>query len=168
MLRLTDFLRAAAPCALGVLALTLGHATLRSPSAAAEEPAAAKTETAKAEAKPDADGWISLFDGKSLDGWHKNPQKIGHGTGGDWQVEEGVITGGQDPPASGNGGIILTDQTFHDFEVSVDLKPDWGICSGFFLRSSDRGECVQVMVDYHDAGNVGHIYGEGTGGFSNR
>ena len=26
--------------------------------------------------------WIKLFDGKTLDGWHKNPQRIGHGTGG--------------------------------------------------------------------------------------
>jgi hypothetical protein len=25
-----------------------------------------------------------------------------------------------------------------------------------------------MMVDYHDVGNVGHIYGEGTGGFNNR
>ena len=25
-----------------------------------------------------------------------------------------------------------------------------------------------MMVDYHEDGNVGHIYGEGTGGFNNR
>ena len=40
-----------------------------------------------------ADGWIELFDGKSLAGWYKNPMKIGHGTGGNWQVEDGTITG---------------------------------------------------------------------------
>jgi len=112
--------------------------------------------------------WISLFDGKSLTGWHKNPEKIGHGTGGIWKVEEGVITGEQDPPGSGNGGILLTDRKFKNFEVQIDLKPDWGICSGFFVRSNDKGQCIQMMVDYHDAGNVGHIYGEGTGGFNNR
>ena len=28
--------------------------------------------------------WIKLFDGKTLDGWHKNPKRIGHGTGGKW------------------------------------------------------------------------------------
>jgi hypothetical protein len=107
------------------------------------------------------DEWIELFDGKSLAGWHKNPQPIGHGTGGNWQVEDGAITGEQDPPGSGNGGILLTDQKFGDFELLIDLKPDWGICSGLFLRGNDKGQCFQMMVDYHDAGNVGHLYGEG-------
>lgn len=115
-----------------------------------------------------SDGWIELFDGKSLAGWHKNPTKIGHGTGGNWQVEDGTITGEQDPPGSGNGGILLTDKKFGDFELLIDLKPDWGICSGLFLRGNDKGQCLQMMVDYHDAGNVGEIYGEGLGGFNTR
>ena len=114
------------------------------------------------------DEWIELFDGKSLTGWHKNPQKIGHGTGGNWQVEDGTITGEQDPPGSGNGGILLTDRKFGDFELLIDLKPDWGICSGLFLRGNDKGQCFQMMVDYHDRGNVGHLYGEGLGGFTMR
>ena len=114
------------------------------------------------------DGFVSLFNGKDLQGWHKNPEKIGHGTGGAWTVEDGVITGRQDPPGSGNGGILLTDEKFGDFELQLEMKPDWGVCSGVFLRGNDKGECFQVMVDYHDAGSVGHIYGEGIGGFSNR
>lgn len=112
--------------------------------------------------------WIELFDGKTLKGWHKNPAKIGHGTGGNWQVEDGAITGEQDPPGSGNGGILLTDRKFGDFELLIDLKPDWGICSGLFLRGNERGQCLQMMVDYHDAGNVGQIYGEGVGAFNTR
>ncbi len=112
--------------------------------------------------------WIKLFDGKTLDGWHKNPKRIGHGTGGKWIVEGGAIVGEQDPPGSGNGGILLSDRKFGDFEVKIDMNHDWGPCSGFFLRSNDKGQCFQVMVDFHDAGNVGHIYGEGTGAFNNR
>jgi 3-keto-disaccharide hydrolase len=123
--------------------------------------------TTRAYAAP-ADGWIELFDGKSLTGWHKNAMRIGHGTGGNWQVEDASITGEQDPPGSGNGGILLTDRKFGDFELLIDLKPDWGICSGLFLRSNDRGQCLQMMVDYHDAGNVGQIYGEGVGAFNTR
>jgi len=118
-------------------------------------------------AAPEA-GWIELFDGKSLAGWHKNPMKIGHGTGGNWQVEDGTITGEQNPPGSGNGGVLLTDRKFGDFELLIDLKPDWGICSGLFLRGNDKGQCLQMMVDYHDAGNVGQLYGEGLGGFNTR
>lgn len=115
--------------------------------------------------KPD---WIELFDGKTLEGWHKNPARIGHGTGGIWRVEDGAIAGQQDPPGSGNGGILLTDRMFGDFELLIDMKPDWGVCSGLFLRGNDVGQCLQMMVDYHDAGNVGHLYGEGTGGFNTR
>jgi hypothetical protein len=119
-------------------------------------------------AAPAKDDWIELFDGKTLKGWHKNPQRIGHGTGGHWQVEDGVITGEQDPPDSGNGGILLTDRKFGDFELQLEMKPDFGPDSGLFLRSNDKGQCFQMMVDYHDNGNVGHIYGEGTGGFNTR
>lgn len=121
-----------------------------------------------AHAAPPKSEWVELFDGKTLKGWHKNPKKIGHGTGGTWRVEDGVITGEQDPPGSGNGGILLTDKKFDDFELLIDMKPDWGVCSGLFLRGNDQGQCFQMMVDYHDAGNVGHLYGEGTTGFNTR
>ena len=122
----------------------------------------------RAYAAPAKGDWVELFDGKTLRGWHKNPTRIGHGTGGVWEVEDGAIAGEQDPPGGGNGGILLTDQKFGDFELLIDLKPSWGICSGLFLRSNDKGQCLQMMVDYHDAGNVGHLYGEGVGGFNTR
>jgi len=113
-------------------------------------------------------GFRWVFDGKTLKGWHKNPEKIGHGTGGQWMVDNGAIAGEQDPPGSGNGGILLTDEKFRDFEVIFETKPDWGVCSGFFLRSNDKGQCYQIMIDYHDAGNIGEIYREGLDGATNR
>jgi hypothetical protein len=113
--------------------------------------------------------WIELFDGKTLKGWHKNPEKIGHGTGAHWHVEPGgVLAGEQDPPGSGNGGILLTDQKFGDFELQLEVKPSWGVDSGVFLRCNDQGQCIQMMVDYYDGGNVGQFYGEGTGGWGAR
>jgi len=121
-----------------------------------------------ADAAPDADGYIPLFDGKTLAGWHKNPEKIGHGTGGKWEVKDGAIVGEQDPPNSGNGGVLLTDRKFKDFELLLEMNPDWNIDSGLFLRSNDKGQAIQMMVDYHDGGNVGHLYGEGIGGWSAR
>jgi hypothetical protein len=108
-------------------------------------------------------GFVEIFDGKTLDGWHTNEQKIGHGTGGRWQVENGTITGEQDPPGSGNGGILMTDKKYGDFELILDLKPDWGVDSGVFLRTNEKGECFQVYVDYHDNGNVGSISTERAG-----
>ena len=113
-------------------------------------------------------GFRSLFNGKDLTGWHKNPEKIGHGNGGLWYVENGAIIGEQDPPGSGNGGILLTDGEFGDFEVLFETNPDWGPCSGFFMRSTEKGQCYQMMIDYHDVGNVGEIYREGLDGGGNR
>ena len=109
----------------------------------------------------------SLFNGRDLEGWHTNSEKIGHGTGGRWTVEEGAIVGEQDPPGSGNGGILLTDRTFGDFEVTLEVKPDWGVCSGLFLRSTEKGQCYQVMIDYREKGNIGEIYREGLDGRTN-
>jgi hypothetical protein len=103
--------------------------------------------------------WICLFDGKTLRGWHTNPQPVEHGTGGRWAVEDGTLTGEQDPPGSGNGGILLTDQEFSDFELSIDIKPDWGVDTGLFLRCNEKGQCFQIMVDYHDNGNIGQVTG---------
>jgi len=131
--------------------------------------AAAPMRLVAAKPQADVDGWITLFDGKTLDGWHKNPEKIGHGTGGLWTVEPGgVLAGEQDPPGSGNGGILLTDRKFGDFELELEIKPSWGVDSGVFLRSTEEGQCIQMMVDYYDGGSVGHFYGEATGGWGAR
>jgi len=40
--------------------------------------------------------------------------------------------------------------------------------SGFFLRSTERGECYQIMVDYYENGDVGEIYRERLDGMTNR
>lgn len=138
-----------------LIAALLAAPTRFSPAVGADEP---KLEP----------GFRSIFNGKDLKGWHKNPEKIGHGNGGTWIVEDGAITGEQDPPGGGNGGILLTDETFADFEVTFETNPDWGPCSGFFMRSTEKGNCYQMMIDYHDAGNVGEIYREGLDGAGNR
>ena len=53
-----------------------------------------------------------------------------------------------------------------DFELMIDIKPDWGVCPGLFLRGNEIGQCLQMMVDYHDNGKMGFLYGEGTKGFN--
>ncbi len=84
-----------------------------------------------------------------------------HGTGGRWTVEDGVLLGDQNPPGSGNGGILLTDKQFGDFELYIDVKPDWGVDSGIFLRCTEDGAAFQTYVDYYENGNVGHLAGDG-------
>jgi len=118
-------------------------------------------------AEPDELGFVPLFDGKSLNGWHISA-KTGHSrasknqSGGKWVIENGAIVGSQDIP--GNGGIIITDEKFGDFEVVLEMNNDFGPDSGLFLRSTEDGKAWQAMIDYHANGNVMGIYGEGLGG----
>ncbi|MEJ2705740.1 MAG: DUF1080 domain-containing protein [Sedimentisphaerales bacterium] len=111
----------------------------------------------QAKEDPVEKGFTRLFDGQDLRGWHTNVRKIVHGTGGSWKVENGAITGEQGPPGSGNGGMLMTDKEYGDFELLLELAPDWGVDSGVFLRTNPEGECFQVYVDYHDHGNVGWL-----------
>jgi hypothetical protein len=70
--------------------------------------------------------------------------------------------GTQDIP--GNGGIVITDERFGDFEVVLEMNNDFGPDSGLFLRSTETGTAYQAMIDYHSNGNLMGIYGEGLGG----
>jgi hypothetical protein len=123
----------------------------------------ARAELPKAE-KFDDTGFVSIFDGKTLAGW-KVSAKTGHSgtsrnkSGGKWEVKDGAITGTQDVP--GNGGIIITEKAYGDFEVALEMNNDFGPDSGLFLRSTDTGTCYQAMIDYHADGNLMGIYGEG-------
>ena len=111
--------------------------------------------------------WVSIFDGKTMKGWHVS-SKTGHSgpsknkSGGKWEIVDGAIIGSQDIP--GNGGIIITDEKYGDFEVSIEMKNDFGPDSGLFLRSTEEGKCYQAMIDYHANGNLMGVYGEGLGG----
>lgn len=109
--------------------------------------------------------FASIFDGKTLKGWHIST-KTGHGTTKAWVVKDDAITGTQDKP--GNGGIVITDEQYGDFEVSLEMGNDYGPDSGLFLRSTENGKCYQAMIDYHNNGNVMGVYGEGIGGFAAR
>ncbi len=113
---------------------------------------------------PADEAWVSLFDGSSLQGWHVSAAS-GHSktsenkSGGKWEVVDGAITGAQDVP--GNGGLLITDEQFGDFEVKLEMKNDFGPDSGLFLRGTEEGTAWQAMIDYHANGNLMGIYGEG-------
>jgi hypothetical protein len=113
------------------------------------------------------DGFTPIFNGKDLTGWTISA-KTGHSrtsqnkSGGKWVVVDGAITGSQD--VKGNGGIVITEKQYGDFEVVLEMKNDDGPDSGLFLRSNDKGQCYQAMIDYHQGGNLMGVYGEGIGG----
>ncbi len=81
------------------------------------------------------EGFVSLFDGKTLEGWDGNPQF--------WSVEDGAITGKttSDNPTKGNTFIIWRGGTTEDFELRLKYRIIGGN-SGIQYRSQDVGKWV--------------------------
>jgi hypothetical protein len=70
-----------------------------------------------------ADGWISLFDGETLFGWHPTSDA-------NWKVQDGAITVSQ-----GEQGFLMTGVDFADYELHVEFKAPATTNSGVFLRT---------------------------------
>ena len=62
-------------------------------------------------------GWVSLFDGATLNGWHA----FGQTSAGKWSVDSGVIH--LSSAAKGDDGDLVSNDSFANF----DLKLDWKI-----------------------------------------
>ncbi len=101
-------------------------------------------------------GFTNISAGPNLKGWHVS--QVNHHGNTAWKVEDGVLTATQDK--KDNGGIVLTDKKYKNFEVYLEMNPDFGCDSGLFLRSTEKGEAYQVTLDYLPGGTMGGIYGE--------
>ena len=109
------------------------------------------------------EGFTPIFNGRDLTGWHVSKTNH-HGTTPDYHVMHGLIVGTQNP--IDKGGILLTDKRYKNFEVYMEVKPDWGNDSGLFLRANEAGQAYQVTLDYLPGGGMGGIYGERLEGVS--
>jgi hypothetical protein len=116
------------------------------------------------------EGFVTIFDGTSMKGWSisaksRHSAAGGNKTGGHWEIRDGVLIASQDSP--GNGGLFITDQKYNDLEVALDMRNDFGLDSGLYLRSTDTGMAYQVMIDYRTNGSLAGVYGENmTPGFN--
>ena len=111
--------------------------------------------SAAAEGIPE--GFTSIFNHANLAGWHVSMTNH-HGATTEWRIVEGALTSRQRP--AGNGGILLTDERYEDFEIYLEIRLDYGCDGGIFLRSNSNGQAYQVMLDYLEGGNIGGIHGE--------
>lgn len=97
------------------------------------------------------ENWVSMFDGKTLDGWHQ----VGDG---DWIVEDGAIVGKTDKAAK-LYGLLVSDKKFKNVKVRFKFKSIEGN-SGFYVRGyiekPDRANGLQVEVDPRNG--TGGIY----------
>jgi hypothetical protein len=91
-------------------------------------------------------GWISLFDGKTLDGWRGYKRQ--DAAGSRWRVQDGMLTlGGDDGKDTRGARDIVSTQTFDRF----DLEWEWKIASG-----GNSGLKYFVLEDRDSA--IGHEY----------
>ncbi len=77
----------------------------------------------------DHTGFVSLFDGRTLQGWDGQP--------GIWSVEDGAIVGVSTPEhRAGNTFLVLRNVTANDFDLKLEIKVEQGGGSGIQYRSS--------------------------------
>jgi putative membrane-bound dehydrogenase-like protein len=100
---------------------------------------------------------VSLFDGKTLDGWDFDPAM--------WRVEDGLITGGSTMEKIKRNDFISTKKSYQNFELKLKIKvtgdPKTGLInSGIQIRSVRDGSAMSgYQVDCGE-GWFGKIYDE--------
>lgn len=88
-----------------------------------------------------AEGWISLFDGKSTKGWRNyNSGKIGAA----WKVANGELY--LDPAEKEGRGDIITEGEYENFELTLEWKIDSCGNSGIFFNVVEDPKYKWVFV----------------------
>ena len=106
------------------------------------------------------EGWVSLFDGKTLSGWEQ------HNGTATYRVEEGVIVGKTNDGSPNS--FLCSKKNYSDFELKFEVKVDDALNSGVQIRSvSDPsikdGRVHGPQVEIATNGTAGFIYGEALG-----
>ncbi|MEM9703935.1 MAG: DUF1080 domain-containing protein [Planctomycetota bacterium] len=98
------------------------------------------------------DGWVSMFDGKTLDGW-----KVAENDS--FEVKDGVIV------VDGPRGHLFHNKELTDFIFECDIKTTPGSNSGIFICSTfqesgwpTQGYEIQVNVSHKDPVKSGSLY----------
>lgn len=108
---------------------------------------------AQEEKKPDADGFITIFDGKTLDGWKANEKET------NFKVENGEIVG------FGGRCHLYYMEELENFELKIDCKINKGGNSGVYVKSTwveenwpTTGFELQVNSSQSDPAKTGSLY----------
>ena len=103
------------------------------------------------------EGFTPIFNGEDLSGWHVSKTNH-HGIRGNFYVENGAIVMKQYP--YGQGGILLTDKKYSDFELYLEFKGEPGTNGGIFFRSSESGTAYQIEVAGDGERGTAAFFGE--------
>ena len=95
------------------------------------------------------DGFMSIFDGKTLDGWKALPAR----TAPAWTVKDGMIVGGGD---KGRGYLTYENAEIADLEIKLSYRFPGKGNSGISIRASEDRTGRRHFQSYHaDFGHVG-------------
>ena len=120
-------------------------------------PAACGQQQSKRAGQSGSDGFVSIFDGRTLDGWHAVPQECA----ADWTVRDGTIVG--HGSADRLAYLVWKEEHLTDFELTLRYRlPNEGN-TGVEIRSQPDPTGKRPFEGYHaDLGHVGigpHILG---------
>ena len=111
--------------------------------------------------------WVSLFNGKNLDGWI---QKNGTAT---YSVEDGTIVGVTSDGSPNS--FLCSKKDYGNFELEFEVKVHNSLNSGVQIRSQTKetdkkdtfgrvnGPQVEIEASGNNGAEAGYIYGEATG-----
>ena len=98
--------------------------------------------------------WVSLFDGKSLEGWEKvgNEKSV-------WEVKDGEIQGSGQPSM-----LVCTKGPFRNFRYKAEIRINDKGNSGLYFRTTRRpgftdGYEAQIDSTHTDPIRTGSLYG---------
>ncbi len=101
-----------------------------------EDAAATSAEGAAMDDEARDGDWIALFDGSDLSAWRGyRRQDVPAG----WQVRDGLLVY---DPSAGDGGDLVTRDTFGDFELGLDWRVEPGGNSGIFYRADEDADAI--------------------------
>jgi hypothetical protein len=100
--------------------------------------------------KPDAKGWVQLFDGKTLSGWTAPDA-------GEWHFEDGVLVG------RGKNSHLFSPNTYTNLEFKAEAKLNHSGNSGMYFRAAygkgwPNGYEAQVENTSSDVQRTGSLY----------
>jgi hypothetical protein len=98
----------------------------------------------------DEKGWVSLFDGKTLDGWAV------HGGFASYRVEDGTIVG---TTVEGSPNTFLCKGDYRDFVLELEVKCDPRLNSGIQVRSHVYEQDGPDPLDPKKHRTKGVVYG---------
>jgi hypothetical protein len=97
----------------------------------------------------DEEGWITLFNGKDLSGWH-----LRHKGTNTWRAEDGVLRNTQ------RGVDLVSDEVFWDFELHIEFNVPRGSNSGVYLQGRYEIQVDDAYGARPNSHRCGGIYGK--------